>query len=830
MSSEEYNYYCDDENDWYDKDLDDFNQESKVRDRLWKEKMRKRSALKEARIRKYASDFIQFEKIIKTGNVEEINKLFQNNDIEKGMHINLPNPQGETLLHRVCIEDNLKLEVIQCLIENGADPKIEVKHNRKTPLHFICSGKNPDIKIIEYFIKNKANLNASDSDYKSPFYYFFSKKEEWDIHTVKFFLENDALLNFNPLYFVWESKNPDPELIQLLIEHGANPNEGGYDDKISLHYACENKRFDLEFIKFLVEKGANVNQRYRGQYNKYLEEYEGGRTPLYILCEQEDPSLEAIRYLLKKGANPNLMVQTKRGDKKAILHLLCSNNKSKLDVIKCLIENKANVNIEDHNSKSPLYYACENKNANIELIRFLLEKGADIKDIFYLVCTKDNPDLKIINLIKEKMAISEINVYNQMLYYVCKAENPSIEVVQFLIGNGADPNWKNEEEGGTSFYWACRHENFSFEIIQLLLKNGANPNAYVKNSWEIAKTPLQAICHGLNPNIEILRLLIDNKADLLEKNNKNETALHLACGNKNTLPEIIEFLIEKGMDVFSKNKKGENPVYFACESRNYSVMTVLFKHYFSLAKETAEKYLLNDFNRINYSNKNYFDVDFTKFLLEKGINPNVASKNGFRTLLHMICDSASDSRLEIINCLLLKGANSMARDKKGKMPFDKLNFYGEAKEAIKFIKILIENNINPNVVQIANKLFFAFACTKANFQLITYLLIYGANPNSGIEYFKKLNDKTESAIKCLSLLTAWKEKAVKKECDLEEMMSYFSSKTKYRYLTFFTCVKDKNKHNIFPIPKPIAKKIVGLSLLEEMKDNQRQCLNLNFNI
>lgn len=60
------------------------------------------------------------------------------------------------------------------------------------------------------------------------------------------------------------------------------------------------------------------------------------------------------------------------------------------------------------------------------------------------------------------------------------------------------------------------------DIAQLLIDNGANINAQRYNGW----TPLM-LAVGIK-NIDMVKFLLDNNADITIKNNSNKTALDIA--------------------------------------------------------------------------------------------------------------------------------------------------------------------------------------------------------------------------------------------------------------------------------------------------------------
>jgi ankyrin repeat protein len=61
----------------------------------------------------------------------------------------------------------------------------------------------------------------------------------------------------------------------------------------------------------------------------------------------------------------------------------------------------------------------------------------------------------------------------------------------------------------------------------------------------------------------MIRLLIENGIDLNTQDYFGETALHKAIVEPNS--DIIELLLSRGADPYIQNQRGETPMYSACE-------------------------------------------------------------------------------------------------------------------------------------------------------------------------------------------------------------------------------------------------------------------------
>ena len=189
-------------------------------------------------------------KIIEEGNLDEL-KAF----VKSGGDVN-SKYDDKSLLHFAI--DNCEknyFEVIELLINNGADLSSHQSYFKETPLHRICARRKPRIDVVELLLDRGSKVNAENISGKTPvFHCSFS-------------------------YSV--------ELLNLLVKHGADIKHTDKYKNTLLHddyLDCNTENFE-EFLKILITLGFNINQK-----NNV------GHTPLY-LCK--DKYIEKI--LIKYG-------------------------------------------------------------------------------------------------------------------------------------------------------------------------------------------------------------------------------------------------------------------------------------------------------------------------------------------------------------------------------------------------------------------------------------------------------------------------------------------------------------------------------------------------
>lgn len=178
--------------------------------------------------------------ILTEGNLEELKKYIGNGADVNGEY------DGKSLLHFAIDNcENNYSEIIEFLINSGANINSCESYLKETPLHRLCARAKPRIEIIKSLLDRGANVNIENVSGKTPIFY----------------------CNFNFSL----------ELLDLLVKHGADINHKDKYKNTILHddfldYNTEN--FE-EFIKELISLGFDVNSK-----NNL------GHTPLY-LCKNK---------------------------------------------------------------------------------------------------------------------------------------------------------------------------------------------------------------------------------------------------------------------------------------------------------------------------------------------------------------------------------------------------------------------------------------------------------------------------------------------------------------------------------------------------------------
>lgn len=287
------------------------------------------------------------------------------------------------------------------------------------------------------------------------------------------------------------------------------------------------KMQDKETIQKLIAKGANVNYG------------------MPLVAAIENGNKDMVLLLTQKGASVNssygkpLVAAVKNGDK---------------EMVSLLIDKGAKVNVM-HEEKLPLDFAEDN-----EIIALLKSHGAitkkeqDTVDIDFVSAVRNHDIEKVRSLIPQ---VSDIDIIIPGHELVAEFRTPNglerevitplmyvanfndIEMMKLLAENGANVNAQDSHGQNAVMYAVFRHDT---RMIDFLASKRANMNAGAFNDLASGITALMVAASG--GNIETVKALIRNGANVKAQNSKGNTALSVARYNGHT--EIANLLKKNG--------------------------------------------------------------------------------------------------------------------------------------------------------------------------------------------------------------------------------------------------------------------------------------------
>ena len=217
------------------------------------------------------------------------------------------------------------------------------------------------------------------------------------------------------------------------------------------------------------------------------------------------------------------------------------------------------------------------------------------------------------------------------------ARNGRAEVVQWLIEHGGC--YVNARDSEALFEAI---EMGHFDVVKVLVEHGVNTNARKPYYYGYDRpTPLMvAAARGK----EILRLLLENGADIDDKDDLGQTAIFFTHRLA-----IVEILVDKGANVNVQDDKGRTPLMIHAEKGNLAIVSYLVAHGADVhRKDTAGQTAL----RLTGC------LTIVEILVDGGANVNVQDDKG-RTPLMI---HAGKSNKDIVSYLIAHGADIHRKD------------------------------------------------------------------------------------------------------------------------------------------------------------------------
>ena len=452
--------------------------------------------------------------------------------------------------------------------------------------------------------------------------------------------------------------NDAEKAVELVLNDGLDINTPALCNRTPLLWASLSS--SGEFIETLIDLGADVN----------AQRTDDKVTPLILSASWNN--FMAVYLLLDHEADSNIA----RADGNSPLHIAVSNGF--FHITKLLIKKGSNVNLQNKEGRTPLFLSVKNKQKH--LIKLLIENEADVTigyqenstDRIYLVRGKG----------RGRAAWQYVLVKKHLLGLFLKRTNGgSLDGADFgavlRSGWGKDPpegtidqileECDFKEIPGVTVLHIASKENNEPEIIDLLVKSGANVNAQDAEGF----TPLHmAAIHG---NLKIVKKLVDLDADVNIVTTDGKNAAELAHLNEEL--EIEEYLESK---MASSQRTKEKEV-------DSELADFLMEAY----GLSATYYLTEQLTELNL--RSGWGKDPPEGTGDKILKEYEEEKPGV-TPLHIASGRINEP--DIIDLLVMYGANVNAQDAEGFTPLHMAAIHGN----LKIVKKLVDLDADVNIV------------------------------------------------------------------------------------------------------------------------------------
>jgi serine/threonine-protein phosphatase 6 regulatory ankyrin repeat subunit B len=335
-----------------------------------------------------------------------------------------------------------------------------------------------------------------------------------------------------------------------------------------------------------------------------------------------------------------------------------------------------------------------------------LLNGIEYGDIPLITQSLDNTNANMIG--PQNTTPLLIAIYNAMKMYNDEDRTRGdperdIEIVKMLLEKGANVN-ETDERVRTAFLvaaWRGRKR-----IVEVLLEQEVDVDTTVPTTKFGGWTALIAVSVQGNP--DIVKLLLDNGADMNAKDEKGNTALFHASGRGHA--EIVEMLLDNEADMNAKDKNGQTALIEASEKGHAEIVVMLLEKGVNMnVDDNHVKVAL-----ITASGRGHKRV--VEVLLDKGVDVN-AIDTTFAGWTPLITASVR-GYAEIVAMLLTRdGILVNAGDEHGRtaLIFASNNGY------IDIVKLLLDNGANVNAEDKGGNTALIFASNKGHTDIMELL-------------------------------------------------------------------------------------------------------------
>lgn len=306
------------------------------------------------------------------------------------------------------------------------------------------------------------------------------------------------------------------------------------------------------------------------------------------------------------------------------------------------------------------------------------------------------------------------------------------EIVRLLLAHGAVADINSVEESWTPLGEALANDNPQIDIVRLLLENGADPNA--RQPAAGGDAPLlyalsydrpfsSAQPNSLNPNHDLgpmTKLLLDHGADPTQPERSGRTYLtsEIWAGHCQT----VAAMLDHGASINARDHNpqgvpggpGMTPLGAAIAAGHIPMLKLLLARGAKI-EQTDQVGLIGD---AVYAQ----DEAFLKRLLADGISIDSPDERGFTSLMRAASQN-SPHQIAEMQMLLVHGANVQAQNITGQTPLITASWRSNSLPAL---KLLLAHGADPNACDKEGWTALHCAADEAGAGTVSCLLAHGA--------------------------------------------------------------------------------------------------------
>ena len=612
-----------------------------------------------------------------------------------GADVSERNDDQETPLH-LAAAFNKNPEICETLIELGADVNAQCSGNM-TPLHYAAMN-HAESKVLSSLIEHGANKESKTSQGKTPhdlagehmrtllqidkeLYHdtldikewgtnqFFTNADPDDVkHCLAQGAKADVVEKAQGLSYLSRAARYTKysEVLDLMIEHGAQLGSTDHNGNSALHWATKNKQIANDVVKTLLKHGADAtvlnNRKTR---------------PLEMAARNATDS-DVLKTLLTHGP-----IMESGDSIVSLFKTTIANTKHRKSHIQALKEMGLDINAKDASGNTILHLNVRGKNwASSALVTMLLENGADPELINYEgkkpidLATKRN--VKILKEWVENSTSESTDVAGNKPSTIPDKQGDTQSELSPEADKETTSGGKLDAFGvtgkipsidrpvpvlkpGMAKIWGSRKffQNCTIEDVSMCLEKGADSNKS-KNAKIVPL--LNAARYAQDP--EIIDILVDHGSDLTVTDKFGLTAMHYATYNDHVPHLMIGRLVGREADVSIQTDHGLTPI---CTAARYSSKASSIESLLEVGANINDRLPRNSESLLHIAlNNSKISMLIVKLLLDSGLDVNVQDASG-NTTLHVAVRS---KKWKMVELLIHRNADHQVENLKHNKPID----------------------------------------------------------------------------------------------------------------------------------------------------------------
>uniref|UniRef100_A0A0P6FFW9 Ankyrin n=1 Tax=Daphnia magna TaxID=35525 RepID=A0A0P6FFW9_9CRUS len=314
----------------------------------------------------------------------------------------------EELFHVVLAEEVHGLKKMKLILEKGVKPNPAGK-DKFTILHYaVMEQTTQTLAIIETLLEYGSDLNASDESGNTPIHCAAGNQGEHAYETMKFLLSKGGDVNIKrkdglaPVHIALLNRGICGDKMRKLIGVDQESFNVPIDNTgiTLLHFYVRANRAEVDVVQLILDHGGNPNT-----------EDKTGISPVHLaLHNHSQIGLTILQLLLQKGGNPNSYMGIKELRHQPVHHVAMSLNENAGEQMAILLENNGNANASNKDGLTPMHVAVYNPGIHApKLVKILLNHGgnpnagdaAGLTPVHYVISKKNSNSLEILKLLVE---------------------------------------------------------------------------------------------------------------------------------------------------------------------------------------------------------------------------------------------------------------------------------------------------------------------------------------------------------------------------------------------------------------------------------------------